>query len=519
MTDDLFPQYSPIIRASISSFEVQQFWIRDMCPDRDNIAGRHKRTSDGAADHDTAEEEEKTIVLMPSFGQREKCSRCGTAFAIDRNYAGACKFHATADGEEGRYKVLSLPNNSTGPLPCTQMSAWSCCAQREESAPGCCARPHVCKEVMIRIGAEAFPTARIENIDLSVLKSVDITFFPNSSAYDLKVRVNKSLTDLLHRYFSIDAVDAVDSSDMTSIPVPQLNTCPTVHVKPSSKRWNKLKAFKKMMIGKRIIEKAPLSSVSDTSAECQVRDNTTVSSPPPPSAPKRDLPLKLLPIDSQNSPILSIPSSPTKGGAPDECLSSAEYHESPPSPGSPWLALSLPNIKKQFNRLISPHKSNHHSKSSLEPTVNADSDRLSTQSYDGSRPDGSSGPSKDGRQEGVYIKFFRLGEIRIEVCTTGFLINLSGFRAEVNEFRCQGECMLWRQLVWKLEQHAAISLIKNAAKGSFSKMTNALSYSGTSDAKIIDLPGDQAVWEKEEDSAVAEGMKRSALGLSMRKMK
>jgi hypothetical protein len=78
--------------------------------------------------------------------------------------------------------------------------------------------------------------------------------------------------------------------------------------------------------------------------------------------------------------------------------------------------------------------------------------------------------------------------------------------------------MLWSQLVWKLEQHAAISLIKNAAKGSLSKMTNALTYSGGAN-DAVDSPDDQPLWEKEQDSAVAESMKRSALGLSIRKMK
>lgn len=83
--------------------------------------------------------------------------------------------------------------------------------------------------------------------------------------------------------------------------------------------------------------------------------------------------------------------------------------------------------------------------------------------------------------------------------------------------------MLWSQLVWKLEQHAAISLIKNAAKGSLSKMTNALSqYSGGTHDNAVDLLSDDQllpVWEKEQDSAVADSMKRSALGLSMRKTK
>lgn len=527
----------------MSSFEVQQFWIRDMSPDRDNYtaAVRTKRRND-ACDSSTKAtvEEEKMIVLMPSVGQGEKCSRCGTAFSMDRNHASACTFHANADGEEGRYckevGALSFRDDLTVGQPPLSVSAtattfaWSCCSQREESAPGCCARPHICKEVMIRIGAEAYPKARIENIDLSVLKSVDITFFPNSSAYDLKVRVNKSLTDLLHSYFSIKAVD---SSDIVPSPAPEISTSLTRDVKPSSKRWNKLKAFKKMMTmsGKRrSSEKVPPSIHSSSAEEVRSpahdRDNSSVSLRVSTTnlgdCSKSSLSPMSLPSHPAAYSPMSLPSHPGKGPASDE------YQESSPTPpGSPWL--TLPSIKKQFNRLISPHKSNHPSKSIEQPVIaSADYERQqSTHTqphHDDNRPDrdghsavkGSQSSSSSSRQEGVYIKFFRLGEIRIEVCTTGFMINLSGFRAEVNEFRCQGECMLWSQLVWKLEQHAAISLIKNAAKGSLSKMTNA--FGGANDA-ADSLSDDQPVWEKEQDSAVADSMKRSALGLSMRKMK
>jgi len=523
----------------VSSFEVQQFWIRDMSPDRDNYSAavRTKRRND-ACDSSTKAtvEEEKMIVLMPSVGQGEKCSRCGTAFSMDKNHASACTFHANADGEEGRYckevGSLSFRDDLTVPLPVSATAfAWSCCSQREESAPGCCARPHICKEVMIRIGAEAYPKARIENIDLSVLKSVDITFFPNSSAYDLKVRVNKSLTDLLHSYFSITAVDSYSDVVVPS-PAPEVNTSLTRETKPSNKRWNKLKAFKKMMTmsGKRSSSEKASPSIHSCSAEeirspARERDNSSASlrvsttnlgdcsksSPTNLSSPAALSPM-------------SLPSHPGKGPASDE------YQESSPTPpGSPWL--TLPSIKKQFNRLISPHKSNHPSKRTEQPVIaSAGSERQqSTHTqphHDDNRPNreghsavkGSQSSTSSGRQEGVYIKFFRLGEIRIEVCTTGFLINLNGFRAEVNEFRCQGECMLWSQLVWKLEQHAAISLIKNAAKGSLSKMTNALTYSGGAN-DAVDSPDDQPVWEKEQDSAVADSMKRSALGLSIRKMK
>lgn len=520
----------------MSSFEVQQFWIRDMSPDRDNYtaAVRTKRRND-ACDSNTkaaAVEEEKMIVLMPSVGQGEKCSRCGTAFSMDKNHASACTFHANADGEEGRYcmEVGSLSFRDDDDLTADAF-AWSCCAQREESAPGCCARPHICKEVMIRIGAEAYPKARIENIDLSVLKSVDITFFPNSSAYDLKVRVNKSLTDLLHSYFSIKAVDSSDI--VPPSPAPEVNTSLTRETKPSSKRWNKLKAFKKMMTmsGKRSSsEKAPPSIHSSSAEEVRYpahdRDNSSASLRV--STTNLGDCSKSSPSPNLSSPAALSPMSLTSHHVCKGTASTDEYQyqeSSPTPPGSPWL--TLPSIKKQFNRLISPHKLNHPSKS-IESSVIASAGSVRQQSthtqphHDDNRPDsavkGSQSSTSSGRQEGVYIKFFRLGEIRIEVCTTGFLINLSGFRAEVNEFRCQGECMLWSQLVWKLEQHAAISLIKNAAKGSLSKMTNALTYSGGAN-DAVDSPDDQPLWEKEQDSAVAESMKRSALGLSIRKMK
>ena len=81
---------------------------------------------------------------------------------------------------------------------------WTCCYQTDERAPGCSRRPHLCKEVMISIRADGAKPVRIENIDMSIVRSLNISIFPGSAADAVvRVRVTRQLADMLHSYFSI----------------------------------------------------------------------------------------------------------------------------------------------------------------------------------------------------------------------------------------------------------------------------------------------------------------------------
>jgi hypothetical protein len=59
---------------------------------------------------------------------------------------------------------------------------------------------------MISVRAETNPPTLIENIELSVIKVLEISIFPGSK-YDLQMQLTKSVADALHQYFSIDNID------------------------------------------------------------------------------------------------------------------------------------------------------------------------------------------------------------------------------------------------------------------------------------------------------------------------
>ena len=72
------------------------------------------------------------------------------------------------------------------PVPPTMM--WTCCHSTDEHASGCFSRPHICKDVMMSVRAEGAPSVRIENIEMSVLSTLEISIFPGAVTSWLQVR-------------------------------------------------------------------------------------------------------------------------------------------------------------------------------------------------------------------------------------------------------------------------------------------------------------------------------------------
>ena len=128
------------------------------------------------------------------------------------------------------------------------------------------------------------------------------------------------------------------------------------------------------------------------------------------------------------------------------------------------------------------------------------------------------------RQEGLYVKFLRLGGIQIEVSTQGFILNLTRFKAQMDEFRCQGEVLQWSTLIGNMERHLAMSLLANAASNSLSRFTHMFRFPGQRDTDYTNSTDDNSleqvnkksafvIWEGAQDVHTATSMKRSALGL------
>lgn len=545
-----------------------------------------------------------SIVMMPILSQTEHCARCGAAFLLEENHATACTFHANQDGEPGEYKEVTVTDELTGTQSVLQ--AWSCCGRHHAFAPGCSARPHTCKEVMLQIRAEASPTTRVENIDLSILKSVDISIFPNST-YDLQVHITRSLVDVLHKYFSIDDIENYEiTAQINDPPEPEEGS------KQGSSRWKRVRNVRRMLLHKKHKPGAEGEGDDEASMLSGGEHSPHPLSPgsldgrrgryPYPSVLGSGLP----PVatgalsDTRSSPHPSSSgySYPTQlqtptSEAPHTPTSSSGATKPRSTSFSPWIRSSTP--KRSAGLESSAHSDSTDSTSgasgqakssifgsffgkkkirgvdvtSLPLTVDAEptatpSATASASEEGGEQPKrlkfnmmrarahshadrperrsitGSHGVTTalenaidarataaaadtttvaNRRQEGVYVKFLRLGGIQLEVSTAGFMINLTKFKAQMDEFRCQGEVLQWKTLVFNMEKHLAVSLFTNAASNSLSRFTQMFRFTG----QALDAVGmgtetgirrtKSAQWEGSEDTTLTTSMKRSALGL------
>ena len=133
--------------------------------------------------------QDKSWVLIPALAETEPCRRCGQLFDADDNDSNACAFHADRDGKPGEYRRVAVRNgtggNQNARLALVKM--WTCCHNTEENCPGCFSRPHICKDVMVSVRALGAPTMRIENIEMSVLRALEISIFPGAMTSWLQV--------------------------------------------------------------------------------------------------------------------------------------------------------------------------------------------------------------------------------------------------------------------------------------------------------------------------------------------
>ena len=178
---------------------------------------------------------DKSWVLIPVLLLSEPCRRCGEVYDAEDNDSNSCVFHADKDGKIGQYRMHSIwrrnshpgnndnndinnknnTNNSnnnnnnnnynngynnsynnyskyahvcTSPRDqLTSVRMWSCCQNTDEYSSGCFSRPHICKDVMVSVRAHAAPSVRIENIDMTVISTLEISIFPGAITSWLQV--------------------------------------------------------------------------------------------------------------------------------------------------------------------------------------------------------------------------------------------------------------------------------------------------------------------------------------------
>ena len=155
-----------------------------------------------------------TTVISPVVVNREPCQRCGDPFDPDTNGPDRCVFHAREDGTNGEFRILSEEeleerhSCSEDADVDTATGKWTCCGATHETAPGCCARPHVAKEVMVSVRAKSNAPVSVSGFEVHTYQILEISIFPGAN-YKLVIKLTRDIAELFHSYF-LNQVRQVD---------------------------------------------------------------------------------------------------------------------------------------------------------------------------------------------------------------------------------------------------------------------------------------------------------------------
>jgi hypothetical protein len=330
---------------------------------------------------------------------------------VEENSSTACSFHGDDDGNPGEYREKMALDELSGKEQ--RFKAWTCCGRTHEFAPGCAKGPHNCKEVMMSIRAEAGAPVRIENVELTVIKQLEISIFPCAN-YCMRLQITKSLADLLHRYFSIEAADSLEvvSSSASNSETNSSDHSTTSGGGSPSKKSKKLipSVFKgRGRKGKKPSETASFDSDSTSStgpAAGRRLPNylSSGSTNDPADEPK---PLASMPAGSRRS---------QRGTLGTGGLGAVDISQNPKA------------VKRQEGLYV------------------------------------------------VYLRVGDIN-VDVSTAGFGFAFNLDRFQAVMEKFFCKKQVLDWRRLIWQLEKHLVTSLIKNTASSSFTRLFSAASSS------------------------------------------
>jgi hypothetical protein len=340
---------------------------------------------------------------------------------------------------------------------------------------------------MISIRTEAYAPLRIDNVDITVIKQLEISIFPCTN-YVLRLQITKSLADLLHKYFSIGRLEAYEDAYSSS----------TIHeVSPGSSS---------------LISKSAVSTPSSPTKLSA--SNLTTTSAIVSSSSAGELLTSSLALDNKSEGGTSSGGSGaimTKRSSIFSVFSSNK--ESPSSTSTSSLKKTLGGKSKKKKKDSSESDSSDHAGSTprgnraismLSGTSDNQSEQLVKSSSRKSQPflsgnKGTSGGSGGGgggggavdisqkpvlakkRQEGLYIVYLRVGDINVDVSTSGFgfALNLDRFQAIMDKYFCKKQVLNWKRLIWEVEKHLVTSLIKNTASSSFTKLFSSLTHRGS----------------------------------------
>eukprot|EP00981_Chlorochromonas_danica_P010154 scaffold3051_cov167-Ochromonas_danica.AAC.13 len=425
-----------------SLLEIQRFWAKNVDLNGGASTTTNAATAVGAANinassvavsmkgnaSNTSGALDRSIVLQPVLEEADLCTRCGQAFNIEENHSAACTFHADDDGNPGVYRSMTIVDQLSQKE--TVIKAWSCCLRHHPDAIGCSVRPHVCKEVMFSIRAEVCPTMRLaDQVEVTVFRTLDIAIFPGAH-YDLKLQITRSLSEFLHKYFSVDEEE----------PLP------------------------------------PLSGLGGGSSDFIPGENAPVSASTPPRRKRRglsvdsgggggleaDLEQNLMSnINKKTNNLIRYFQKKTVGLRKDgDRQVSGDSADADPSGRSFWsfarrrgsISSTDSNGSLGMGNGGSPGANSSGSGGGIGGSGGGMSGRVSS-AGSGNNNDNPSNSSlsvskKQNKQTGLYIKYMRVGDINVDVSTEGFTINLNNFQAVMEPFVRRGQLVTWAELIW-----------------------------------------------------------------------
>jgi hypothetical protein len=431
----------------------------------------------------------------------------------------ACSSSSSHNSTSSKYSVISM---------------WSCCGSQDPQSRGCCTRPHSVKEIMLSVRAFANPSLRVFNdalnMEITIFNELEMNIFPGV-CYTLFVRINRSLLSNIHKYFSIDEnLISGDSKNLLADDeeVGNDNDRNSNELDDTRLNGHERETARAELppgendvhftdegrhSGSNIQHHTPIDlskrrgNTGTASAESRLR--ATSADEAEGSSYQRDTKSskKVFSIKRASAGIKSLFGMLGKGkksrqdGTSDhddkenDLFSENDvFTDRGDHRGEGSVTTSAAHSKKRYSisddlysrfggsgistsrsatLSTSPYHldpNNKHmgtpSSQTFPPAANAS--QMSR--YRGSAKGIPRKNSSIVNQEALYIQYLRIGDISVNITTTGFGINLTNHNAVVDPLICKKEMTDWHMLLVKLESMALWSLTVNTAK-SFSKMT------------------------------------------------
>jgi hypothetical protein len=193
------------------------------------------------------------------------------------------------------------------------------------------------------------------------------------------------------------------------------------------------------------------------------------------------------------------PTSSTSNVAPSQRGSSSPFTKSRVPPASP--VSSQPSLRplRKTNSAGSTNNMLQESSSSSIAAAGPNSPTSASSSEEIAIPDDSDSTTDDC--ELFYVKYVRMGNVRLRINCNGFFVNLSHFDLDLPPYVCQSKLCTTKKLLQKFESHLKWYITKESASSGLSQFKNKL-LKWTPSSSSTDSKKDKSK-KQEEDTAAA----------------